>query len=378
MNIPLTRPCIGEEEKQAVCRVLDSGWLVQGPMSEEFEQAVCRYTGARFAVSCSSCTSALHLALLAAGIGPGCNVAVPAFTFTATVNAVEYAGARPVFVDVGPDLGIDVSRLEIMCAAIGISAVMPVHLFGQGADMDAVMGCAEEYEMAVIEDAACGLGAVYHGKHAGTMGIAGCYSFHPRKSITTGEGGVLVTDKADIADAVRCLRNQGSAAGAYRRHVDGDTLMLDYQVLGYNYRLTDIQAAIGVEQMKKLPAIVAARRTQAALYGSLLQDIPWLRLPVPASGWEHSYQSYVVMVPESIRNSLMKGLREKGIATRQGTHAVHCLPYYARKYLLKPKDFPNALAADRSSIALPVFMGLTDSEQQYIAASIKEIGGKCL
>ena len=346
MKVSITKPYFGEEEKKAVNAVLESGWLVQGPRVAEFERMVCEYSGAKFARATTSCTTSLHLALVALGIGPGDEVIVPSFTFIASANAVEYTGAKPVFVDVDLDtFNISPEKMEKYLEEAKkkgsrVKAVMPVHLFGLCADMDAVMRLAKRYNLPVVEDAACALGSLFKSKHAGTFGDAGCFSFHPRKPITTGEGGMLTTNDPEIAAKVQSLRDHGAAVSDLVRHEKGGFVLPAFDVRGYNYRMTDIQGTIGVEQMKKFPWILDKRIEKARRYDEELKDVDRLQTPCVRNGYKHSYQSYVTLVqsPKSrrltldviqelnqFRNKIMASLEERGIATRQGTHAVQTL-----------------------------------------------------
>ena len=351
MRIPIAKPHIGENERQAVNDVLKSGWLVQGRKVAEFETMVCKYTGAKYSKASSSCTTALHLALTALGIGPGDVVLVPSFTFVASANAIEYTGAKPVFIDIDPhSFNVDVSKAERFLRLnanqqANVKAIMPVHLFGLCADMSAVMKLAKRYNILVIEDAACALGSFFDSTHAGTFGNAGCFSFHPRKLITTGEGGMLVTNSPEISDSVSSLRDHGAAVSDLERHEKDGFLLPAFDRIGYNYRLTDIQAAIGVEQMRKLQWIINKRVEKAAEYNKELGDIDCFQLPRALEGYKHSYQSYVVMLRDpahvvidsnkleklrNARDAIMAKLAEKGISTRQGTSAVHRLGYYRK------------------------------------------------
>lgn len=395
MKIPIVKPYIDKDEAEAVASVLESGWLVQGPKVAEFESMIADFTKAKLARATSSCTTALHLALLASGIRPGDEVLVPSFTYVASANAIEYTGARSVFIDINPKTyNIDAGKVEEYLARTNkrgskIKGIMPVHLFGLSADMNPIMELAMHYNLLVIEDAACALGSLFNGKHVGTFGSAGCFSFHPRKSITTGEGGMVITNNEETALTIESLRNHGAAVSDLARHQAGGALLPEFNMLGYNFRMTDIQGAIGVEQMKKLPYIIAKKIERAEIYNEQLKDIEYLELPHTPNGYQHTYQSYVTQINSSelkglsldelneIRNKIMYKLEEAGIETRQGTHAVHTLGYYRNKYNLDYNDYPESLAADRLSITLPLFAQMTDQEQEYVISNLQEVTKEC-
>jgi dTDP-4-amino-4,6-dideoxygalactose transaminase len=392
MKIPITKPLFGEEEKKAILESLESGWVVQGPRVAEFEALFAEFTGAKYAVATTSCTTALHLSLIALGVGSGDEVILPSFTFVATANAVEYTGATPVFCDIDLDtFNIDVDRIRERITG-KTKAIIPVHLFGLSADMKPIMEIAEQHGLKVIEDAACGFGSSYHGKHVGTFGHAGCFSFHPRKAITTGEGGMIATENRGLMVKLRSLRDHGASKSDLNRHVDrGGSLLPDFDQLGYNYRLTDIQGALGTAQMKAAGRIIAARRARAERYDLMLKSENRLKSPECPGGSSHSYQSYVCLFkpkdhplePEGLsmervsvlnekRNELMDRLADRGIATRQGTHAVHSLGYYRRKYNLRPEDYMKSFAAERLSLTLPLYVQMTDEEQDFVIRELKE------
>ena len=389
MQIPITKPFFGEQEEKAVVEPLRSGWVVQGPKVAEFESLFADYAKAPYALATSSCTAALHLALVALGIGPGDEVILPAFTFVATANVIEQQRATPVFCDI--DLhafNIDVSQIASRITP-HTKAIMPVSLFGLCADMEPIIEVAQEHNLYVIEDAACGIGAWYHGHHAGTLADIGCVSFHPRKAITTGEGGMVLTADKELAEKIRSLRNHGAIKSDLQRHESKRGFLLpEYNVVGYNYRMTDLQGAIGVVQMGRLKHVLERRTALAQRYDQALQNLPWLETPYTPEGYVHGYQSYVCLFrPEEPtmdnveelherRNMLMAGLEERGIATRQGTQAVHILGYYRQRYGLKAADFPNAYLADRLSLALPLYPQMTEEEFAYVIENIREVGAQ--
>jgi perosamine synthetase len=389
MKIPISKPFFGEEEKLAIQEPLETGWVVQGPKVAEFENLFAAYTGASYAMAATSCTTALHLALIALGVGPGDEVIVPAFTWVATANVVEMQGACPVFVDIELDtFNIDVSKIE-QAITPRTKVIMPVSLFGISAPMKPIMEIARKYGLKVVEDDACGTGAWYHNAHAGTLADAGCFSFHPRKAITTGEGGMVITNDEALAEKVRSLRDHGASKSDLARHLGARSYLLpEFNVVGYNYRMTDFQGAVGVAQMHRLEWLLEQRTARAHVYDQALADIPWLRAPVLPDGCRHGYQSYVCLFqPETPslsnvaqlharRNALMDSLEGAGIATRPGTHAVHMLGFYREKYSIKAEDFPNAYLADQLTMALPLYAQLTGDEQEFVIETLSDFNGR--
>jgi perosamine synthetase len=371
----LTAPAFDEAEVAMLRDCLDSGWVTQGPLTERFERLVAERHQARFAFATTSCTAALHLAMMALDIGPGDEVIVPAFTWVTTAHAAEYVGARPVFVDIATDTyNIDPARIE---AAITprTRAIVAVHLFGLAAPMAEILDIAQRHGLAVIEDAACAIGTTYRGRPVGTLGDIGCFSFHPRKIVTTGEGGMATTDREELADRLRSLRNHGATGlppASLEPH--GPWTMATFDRLGFNLRFSDIQAAVGVAQMGKLDGLLRERRARAERYSTLLAEIQQLALPGrtgDAAG--HTYQSYVVRIVDgdrNRRNDVMRHLAAKEIETRPGTHAVHRLGFYAKKYGYRPADFPNAVLCEDTTITLPIFPGMTDDDQDKVVDAV--------
>lgn len=386
MRIPITKPYFGEEERAAVLEPLDTGWVVQGPKVAEFERLFAEYAKVPYTLATTSCTTALHLALVALGVGPSDEVILPAFTFVATANVIEHQRARPVFADIDlRTFNMDVSQIESRITE-RTKVIMPVSLFGLSADMKPILELACKHDLYVIEDAACGVGAWYHGHHAGTLADIGGVSFHPRKAITTGEGGMVLTNNEELAEKIRSLRNHGASKSDLQRHESKrGFLMPEYNLAGYNYRMTDLQGAVGVAQMGKLEYILERRIALARCYDQALNGLEWLETPYTPEGYAHGYQSYVCLFrPEEPtmdnveelheqRNALMERLEDQGIATRQGTQAVHVLGYYRRKYGLRPVDFPNAYLADRLSLALPLYAQMTNEEQTAVVSSLANL-----
>ena len=385
MKVPIARTSLTLQEKQSVLEPLDSGWLVQGTKVQEFEQQWCDFTNANDSIAVTSCTSAMHLSLAALGFGPGDEAIVPAFTWISTANVVEHLGGSVVFCD------IDINTFNIDTNLIAgkitpkTKVILPVHLFGMPADMLPITSLAKEHNIHVVEDAACGFGAKYFGKHVGTFGDAGCFSFHPRKAITTGEGGMVTTGDHGLAKKIRRLRDHGAETTDLQRHLGSRPYLLtDHTVAGFNQRMTDIQGALGAAQMKRAPEILEERRFLANRYDMAFGELDWLSIPKVEDGYEHGYQSYPCLFNpskvnlESIsltntkRNSWMDKLQSDGISTRPATHAVHMLSYYRKKYRIESMDFPQAYAADQCSISFPLFHGMKQDEQDFVIEKVLE------
>jgi len=382
-DVPITRTSLTESEIQSVLATLRSGWLVQGPKVREFEEKWSAFTGSRHSIAVTSCTTALHLSLAALGFGLGDEAIVPAFTWVATANVVEHLGGKVVFCDID----LNTFNLDVQDAARKVTprtkAILPVHLFGLSADMEPIMELARKYELWVVEDAACGFGSTYQGRHVGTFGDTGSFSFHPRKAITTGEGGMITTQNDALAERLRRLRDHGAAMTDLQRHLGARPYLLaDHPEAGYNQRMTDLQASLGAAQMDRAQAIVEERRRLAKNYDDAFSQLAWLKTPVHMQGYGHGYQSYPcifqpeLLLPEAIkrvnaeRNEWMDRLHKAGIATRPSTHAVHMLTHYRKKYNHKPQDFVMAYAANDCSISLPLFHGMTEIEQQYVIENV--------
>jgi perosamine synthetase len=382
LRVPIVKPALGSEEADLVRESIESGWVVQGPRVAEFERAFADYTGSQYAAAATSCTTALHLAVAILGLKPGDEVIVPAFTWVSTANVVEYMGATPRFCDIDLEtFNIDPARIEEVISPKTVGMI-PVHLFGLCAEMAPIMEVARSHGLWVVEDAACAFGAWQGGSHAGTFGEIGAFSFHPRKSITTGEGGMLTTANAEVADLARVLRDQGADRGSPGGPgPGGDLLLSDFNHLGYNYRMTDLQGALGCAQMERASWILDQRRRLARRYDGALAELSWLASPTVPRGNVHGYQAYVCLFRddkglESIqelhaqRNELMLRLKQRGIATSQGTAAPVTAGYYSRKYGLREEEFAAAVTAERLSIALPLYPDMTDDEQDFVVQEL--------
>ena len=383
MNIPIARSSLTEDEIQSVLEPLRNGWLVQGPKVKEFETRWSAFTGTQHSLAVTSCTTGMELALAALGLKPGDEVILPAFTWIATANVIEHFGARPVFCDIDlATFNIDVHLIENLITD-KTAGIMPVHLFGLSADIDPILALSKKYDLWVVEDAACGFGSKYKGSHVGSFGDVGVFSFHPRKAITTGEGGMVTSSNEELITKIKQLRDHGAVMSDLQRHLGAKPYLLtDHIHAGYNQRMTDIQGALGAKQMERASEIIGERRSIADRYNEAFSDLEWLGLPADLAGYEHGYQSYPCLLkPELVsienvkklnaaRNNWMDELQANGISTRPATHALHMLTYYRERYELKPEDFPNAYLANDCSISLPLFHGMTSQEQEYVVECV--------
>lgn len=377
-NIQISLPSTGDEEWQATREPLQTGWLTQGPKVAAFEKAFAARHQVNHALATTSCTTALHLALVALGIGPGDEVIVPAFTWVATANVVLYCGATPVLADVDPRTNNICPQDLARRITANTKAVIVVHLFGLCADMDAIRAVLPA-GMPIIEDAACATGASYKGVFAGALGTAAAFSFHPRKSITTGEGGMLTSNDTAFMQTAEMYRNHGASVSEEQRHLGPRPYLLpDFNLLGFNYRMTDLQGAVGLVQLGKLDKFLAERQQAAEFYREALADLPWLQLPVFPENGQHAWQAFVLMIDENkapaLRNRLMEQLQAMGIATRPGTHAVHMLGYYAQRYGFKPTDYPGAMQCNNQTMAIPLHNRMSQEDYQYVAAALHQLG----
>ena len=375
-NIPISLPHTGEEEWLATKESIMSGWLTAGPKVREFEEIFAKRHGVKHAMAVTSATTALHLALVALGVKEGDEVIVPAFTWISTANVVLYCGAKVIFVDVDrTTFNIDVNDLKRKITS-KTKAIIPVHLFGLCADMDAVIQVAGDIPL--IEDGACAAGAGYKGKPAGSLGTFGCFSFHPRKSVTTGEGGMVTTNDDRLAEIVSSLRNHGASVSEEQRHHGPKPYILpEFNIMGFNYRMTDLQASVGIVQLKKLDLFIEEREQWANYYNQQFKAISWIRTPEFNSDYKHGWQSYVIYVDEKkapiSRNEMMEKLQQMGISTRPGTHAPHMLGYYANKYNIKPEDFPGAKDCNDYSMSIPLFNKMTKEDYEYVVYCLKSL-----
>ena len=352
------------------------GWLTQGPKVAAFERAFAARHGVKHALATTSCTTALHLILAAMEIGPGDEVIVPAFTWVATANVVLYCGATPVFVDVDrASFNMDPAHVAASVTP-RTKAIIAVHLFGLCADVDAIAAAAPG--IPIVEDAACAAGAAYKGRHAGTLGLAAAFSFHPRKSITTGEGGMVTTNDAKLTERIDSMRNHGASVSEEQRHVGPKPYLLaDFNLLGFNYRMTDLQGALGLVQLGKLDGYLAQRQERADYYTRELGNVTWLSTPQSPAECRHGWQSYVCTIDEQevgmVRNEVMERLMKRGVSTRPGTHAVHMLSLYRERFGLAPGDFPAAWDCERQSMAIPLHNRMSADDFERVVAALRAI-----
>lgn len=374
--IQIASPALGEDEWQAIREPIMSGWLTQGPKVAEFEKDFAKKHQVSHALATTSCTTALHLILAAMGVGPGDEVIVPAFTWVATANVVLYCGATPVFVDVDRETyNMDLSKL-VDKITMKTKAIIPVHLFGLSVDFEMLSNIAGN--IPIVGDAACAAASVYKGKPVGTLGGAAAFSFHPRKSITTGEGGMITTNNKDLAERINILRNHGASISEEQRHLGPKPYILpEFNLLGFNYRMTDLQGAVGLVQLGKLDEFTKERQKWAEFYRESFKDIEWLKTPYVPNGYQHGWQAYVCYVDEKYsprsRNDIMQYLQSKGINTRPGTHAVHMLGYYKELFGLQEDDFPVARDCHKYTMAIPLHNKMTSDDYHYVANIITTI-----
>jgi len=365
MEIPFTRPYFRGNEGEAVAEAIASGWVSQGPRVRAFEQAFAQRVGAADAVATTNCTTALQLALYVSGVGPGDEVIVPSLSFIATANAVWQNGGTPVFADVDPLTGnLDAASAE-RAITPRTKAIMPVHQLGLPADMDPLIELARERELEIVEDAACAIGARYRSRPIGSLGPLACFSLHPRKVITTGEGGMIAVQDPEVAERLRQLRQHAMDVSDVARHAARDVVIERYPERGWNCRMTDMQAALGLTQLELLDEILAERTRVAERYTAALEHIPYLSAPYEPEYAERTWQSYSVHLAPSApisRNELMRRLLHEGVPTRRGVMAIHLEPAYAGLDV----DLPHTEMLTSETLMLPLFPGMTDEQQDYV------------
>lgn len=376
MKIPVAKPYLGTEEAQLAYDTILTNWVTQGPRVLEFEENFAKYTGANYAVAVSNCTTALHLAMIVAGVTTNDEVICPSMSYIATANCIQYVGAVPVFAEVNPETyNIDIEDTKRKISE-KTKAILIVHQIGMPADIDAFRALCDERGLILIEDAACAAGSAYKGKKIGSHSDLVCFSLHPRKVITTGDGGMITTSKESFYDRLKLLRQHGMSVNDRVRHLSDKVIIEDHLEVGYNYRLTDIQAAVGIKQLEKLDGIVEQRRLIAARYHQAFSDIPFFRLPLEKDGYFTNYQSYSLYLKTDCpisRNELMQRLLDEGISTRRGVMTSHRETAYKSQssqwHLPISED-----AADRS-IIIPLYVPMSQEEVDYVIYHLRKAVG---
>lgn len=377
MKIPITKPYFDKKEETAVIETIRSGWVTQGPKVAEFEGMFAKYVGTKYTVATTSATTALFLSLYILGIKEGDEVIVPSFSFIATANVVMHTGAKPVFVDIDPKTyNIDPNKIEEKITK-RTKAIIPVDQVGIPCDIKTIRNIAKKYNLKVIEDAACATGSKYNGKPVGGSFDATCFSFHPRKIVTTGDGGMITTNSKKIADMAKLLRQQGMGVTDIKRHESNKVIHESYPVVGFNFRMTDIQATVGIEQFKKLSIFLKKRKQIADKYTKAFIKSELIIPPFVPENTEPNWQSYIIRLRKNkkiTRDDLMQKLMDNGISTRRGVMAIHEeLPY---KKLYPKLKLPETESATRETICLPIYHTLTNKEQDFIINTINIILNK--
>jgi perosamine synthetase len=374
MEIPFALPYLDDEEVEAVGEVIRSNWVSQGSRVMDFENALSEYVGARFGIATNSCTSALHLSLLLSGIKPGDEVICPSFTCMATANAIHHVGASPIFVEIDPrTFNLDPAHVKEVISP-KTRGIVAVHQIGLSADMDELIRIADDHDLVIVEDAATALGGEYKGKRIGSLGSPTCFSFHPRKVITSGEGGMITTDDEAFMEKARIVRAHGASISDLERHHAKGTIYASYPVVGYNYRMTDMQGVMGVIQMKKLPFILQQRQEICQTYDRLLSEIDEVESPHVPEEMIHSYQSYLIRFRSESgidRDVVIRKMAERGIACRHGIAPLHLEPYYLDLY--GEMHLPITEQVSRETMFLPLYPTMTEDEIDYVVSNLKDL-----
>ena len=377
-TIQVALPYFGKEEEVAVSEVLRSGWVAQGPRVAEFEKKFASYVGAEEAIAVSSCTTALHLALLALPVEPGQEVICPSLSFIATANAVVHAGCKPVFVDIERDsYNIDPRKIEEAITP-RTKAILLVHQIGLPAALNEILTIAKKHGLAVVEDAACAIGSEYFGRQIGAPhGEMACFSFHPRKILTTGEGGMITTRNPETAARLRRLRQHAMSMSDVERHSSNKVKFETYDEIGYNYRMTDLQAAVGLVQLGRMEGFLSRRRVIANRYAESFKRFGWMQTPKEPEGCRHNFQSYMVRIAKDApiqRDELMQALLERGVSTRRGVMPIHReKPYKNAEW---DKRLPETNAAADETIIFPLYYQMTDEDIEYVIECVGDVSRK--
>jgi len=371
-QVPFARPEFGDDEARAVAEVLRSGWASQGPAVARFEELFAQMAGTRHAVAVSSCTTALHLALILAGVEPGDEVICPSYSFIATANAALYIGAIPIFADIEPDTWNIDPQDALRRISPRTKAIVPVHQVGLAADLDRLAPLPPG--VTIVEDAACAIGSTYRGRPVGSHGHIACFSFHPRKTLSTGEGGMITTDDTETADRARRLRSHGASVSAWSRNASNGVVFEEYRELGFNYRMSDIQAAIGVAQVPKVPRLLALRRAAADRYDAAFRGLRELQVPARPAYADHAFQSYGIRLTSECRrdrDSVLRALVERGISCRRGIPPIHLEPLYRDRF--GPISLPVTEEVASRSLFIPLYASLSESDQARVVDAVREI-----
>jgi len=374
--IHFAQPLFGKEEKREIIKTLDSGWATLGPKTKQFEEEFAKYVNAKYAIAVSSCTAALHLSLIAAGIKEGDEVITTPFTFAATSNAILYVGAKPVFVDIDEKtFNIDVSKIEAKISP-STKAILPVHYGGQPVEMDDLLALAKKYHLKVIEDAAHAIGTEYKGRRIGSIGDLTCFSFHPIKNISTGDGGMITTNNKKYAEKLIPLRLHGMSKEAWKRHTSSGSWRYDIVELGYKYNMTDIEASLGIWQLRKLDNFIKNREEYALLYNNLFSSIPEITIPYVMPGVRHARNLYTILLNTSslkiTRDAFIEELKKLGIGA-----SVYFIPLYRfsfyKKFGFRKEDFPVTERVFDRAISLPLYPKMRKSDIKYVAQVVKKL-----
>lgn len=371
--IPVAKPWFSEEETRQVAEALSSGWVAQGPKVKAFEKGVAEYVGVPYAIAANSCTSALQLGLEVLGVGPGDEVIIPSFTFIATANSVMHCGAKPVFVDIDPETYNINPELIEKAVTSRTKVIMPVDQIGLPADLDAIRAIASKKGIPILEDAACALGSEYNGRKVGGISDISCFSFHPRKLITTGEGGMITTSNSVLAEACRVKVSHGASISDLARHQSSRVVFEEYGVTGHNFRMSDLQAAVGLAQLVKLQEILKRKRFFAERYNAAFGLIPEIAVPIEPQGLKTNFQSYMIRIQSTAkmsRDEIMQELLEKNISTRRGIMAIHLEPAYQK--ISGTVSLPETERAFLETMILPLYAEMTVEEQDRVIDGIKQ------
>jgi len=375
--LPFAAPLLGDEEIGEVVECLRSGWLTTGHKTKQFEREFCEFIGAKHALAVNSCTAALHLALEAVGVGPGDEVVTTPMTFTATAAVIEHLGARPVFADCEPGtLNVDPAAIERRITP-RTKAILPVHFAGQACDMDAIGAVARAHGLPVIEDAAHAIPTRYRGRLVGTLSDITCFSFYATKNVTTGEGGMVVTDREDYAERMKLMHLHGMSRDAWKRYTQQGSWSYEILAPGFKYNLTDIAAAIGIHQLRKCHAFHRRRLHIANQYDAGLAGIPGIALPQVEDREAHGWHLYVIQVDAAQlgvdRNAFIERLVARNIGVSVHFIPLHVHPYYRERYALQPGDYPNAWAAYERIVSLPIYAKMSDEDVRHVIEAVQDI-----